>query len=97
MGLNFNLNSLYICVKDMDRAIDFYEKLLEQSVNNRDEVFSIFNIDGFKFCLFNNTKVREKVNWGDSCLPSFEVNDMKKLTDRLEILNAKIVFPLNKN
>lgn len=80
----------------MNRAIDFYEKLLEQSVEKRDEIFSIFNIDGFRFCLFNNRKVQEKVNWGDNCLPSFEVNDMSKLMDRLETLNAKIVFPLTK-
>lgn len=96
MELNFTLNSLYMCVKDMNRAIDFYEKLLEQSVEKRDEIFSIFNIDGFRFCLFNNSKVQEKVNWGDNCLPSFEVNDMSKLMDRLETLNAKIVFPLTK-
>ncbi|MFD3155695.1 VOC family protein [Haloimpatiens sp. FM7330] len=96
MELNFTLNSLYICVKDMNRAIDFYEKLLEQSVEKRDEVFSIFNINGFRFCLFNNSKVQERVNWGDNCLPSFEVNNMDKLIERLKALNAKIVFPLTK-
>ncbi|MBU3130702.1 VOC family protein [Clostridium tagluense] len=96
MRLNFTLNSLYICVKDMNRAIDFYEKLLEQSVEKRDEVFSSFNIDGFKFCLFDNSKVQEMVNWGDNCLPSFQVNDMNKLIGRLEILNAKVVFPVTK-
>ncbi|MGV8984355.1 VOC family protein [Clostridium sp.] len=96
MKLNFALNSIYICVKDMNRAIDFYEKLFEQSVEKRDEVFSVFNIDGFRFCLFNNNKVQEKVEWGDNCLPSFEVNDMNKLMDRLEILSAKIVFPVTK-
>ena len=80
----------------MNRAIDFYEKLLEQSVENRDKVFSIFDIDGFRFCLFNNSKVQEKVNWGDNCLPSFEVNDMNKLIAKLEMLNAKIVFPVTK-
>ncbi|MBU3142692.1 VOC family protein [Clostridium sp. CF012] len=96
MTLNFKLNSLYICVKDMNRAIDFYEKLLQQSIEKRDEVFSSFSIDGFRFCLFNNNKAQEKVNWGDNCLPSFQVNDMNKLIDRLEILNAKIVFPVTK-
>jgi predicted enzyme related to lactoylglutathione lyase len=96
MELKFTLNSLYICVSDMNRAIDFYEKLLEQSVEKSDEVFSIFNIDGFRFCLFNNNKVQEKVIWGDNCLPSFEVNDINELISRLEILNAEIVFPVTK-
>jgi predicted enzyme related to lactoylglutathione lyase len=94
MELNFTLNSLYICVSDMNRAINFYEKLLDQSIEKRDEVFSVFNIDSFRFCLFNNSKVQEKVTWGDNCLPSFEVNDIDKLINRLEILKAEIVFPV---
>jgi predicted enzyme related to lactoylglutathione lyase len=80
----------------MDRAIDFYERLFEQSVEEKDEVFSIFNIKGFRYCLFNNDKVQEKVIWGDNCLPSFEVSDMKLLLKKLKDLNAKIVFPLTK-
>ena len=27
-----NLKSLYICVQDMNRAIEFYEELLDQTV-----------------------------------------------------------------
>jgi predicted enzyme related to lactoylglutathione lyase len=96
MGLNFTLDSLYICVKDMERAIDFYEKLFEQTVTVKDEVFSIFDINGFRFCLFNNSKVNEEVQWGDSCLPSFKVNDINKLIKRLEVLHGEIVFPLTK-
>ncbi|WP_143317644.1 VOC family protein [Clostridium sp. HBUAS56017] len=96
MGINFKLNSLYICVKDMKRAIDFYEELLEQKVSVRDELFSIFDIKGFRFCLFNNGKAKEEVCWGDNCLPSFQVNDINKLINRLEHLNAEIVFPLTK-
>jgi predicted enzyme related to lactoylglutathione lyase len=80
----------------MNRAIDFYEKLLDQSVKKRDELFSVFNIDGFRFCLFDNSKVNEQVTWGDNCLPSFEVNDINKLTEKLKLINAEIVFPLTK-
>ncbi|SYW07652.1 protein of unknown function [Oenococcus oeni] len=39
------LNSMYICVKDMDKAINFYELLLDQKVSERDSVFSIFNFE----------------------------------------------------
>lgn len=91
-----NLNSLYICVKDMDRAIAFYEKFLEIPVYIKDEVFSIFVINGFRFCLFNYQKVNEKVSFGDNCLPSFEVPDIEKLIEKLKKLNAEIVFPLTK-
>ena len=30
--MNVRIRSLYLCVTDMDRAIDFYEKFLERSV-----------------------------------------------------------------
>lgn len=96
MGLTLTLNSLYICVKDMDRAVNFYEQFLEQKVEEKDDIFSVFNVNGFRFCLFNNSKVNEDVTWGDNCLPSFEVNNMEILLKKLETLNAEIVFPLTK-
>jgi len=40
MDFEMKLNSLYICVKDMKRAIEFYEKFLEQPVDKKDDVFS---------------------------------------------------------
>lgn len=94
MNIEIKLNSLYICVKDMERAIRFYEDFLEQPFYIKDEVFSIFELDGFRFCLFNNNKVGEKVSCGDNCLPSFEVNDIDVLIEKLKKLNAEIVFPL---
>jgi predicted enzyme related to lactoylglutathione lyase len=96
MTLDITLNSLYICVKDMDRAINFYEHFFEQSVFKKDKIFSIFDIKGFRFCLFNNSEVKEKVTWGDNCLPSFEVNDIKEIIEKLKILEREIVFPLTK-
>lgn len=96
MSFNISLNSLYICIKDMERAIHFYERFFEQPVCVRDEVFSIFDIKGFRFCLFNNQKVNESVKWGDNCLPSFEVNDMDRLLEKLRTLEAEIVFPLTR-
>ena len=96
MNFEITLNSLYICVKDMDRAIEFYQKFFEQMVNKKDKIFSIFEIKGFRFCLFDNSKVNEKVIWWDNCLPSFEVKDIDKLMGKLKELGAEIVFPLTK-
>lgn len=80
----------------MERAIEFYENFFDQSVNKKNEVFSIFDIKGFRFCLFDNSKVNEKVVWGDNCLPSFEVNDINELVKKLHAMGAEIVFPLTK-
>ncbi len=96
MDFEMTLNSLYICVKDMERAINFYEIFFEQPVEKRDKIISIFTFKGFRFCLFNNRKVNEEVTWGDNCLPSFEVSDMDKLRKKLDELKVEIVFPLTK-
>ena len=54
MTLDITLNSLYICVKNMDRAIKFYENFFEQPVFKKDKILSIFNIKGFRFCLLTH-------------------------------------------
>jgi len=90
------LNSSYICVKNMKRAIDFYEKFLERKVSVRDELFSIFEVDRFFFYLFNNKKAKEKVTYGDNCLLSFEVENIKQVQEKLKKLGVKIVYPLTK-
>lgn len=50
--MNCSIKSLYLCVKDMNRAIDFYENLFEQTVTVRDEIYSVFDINGFRLGLF---------------------------------------------
>lgn len=86
------VNSLYICVDNMERAIDFYERFLNQMVSKRDDIYSIFDINGFRLGLFAYKKVGEEHIYGSNCIPSFEtesLNDLKKL-----LYNKKIVFPL---
>lgn len=43
--MDWNIKSLYLCVEDMDRAITFYEDLLEQTVAVRDDIYSVFDIN----------------------------------------------------
>lgn len=94
--MEFRISSLYICVKDMERAINFYETLLNQTVTERDEVYSVFDIKGFRFGLFDNEKVNERHIYGDNCLPSFEVDNIALIQEKLLLLNCTIVFPLTK-
>lgn len=94
INLNFKLNSLYVCVKDMERAIKFYENLLGQSVAERSNIYSVFDIKGFRYGLFANDKMNENKIWGNNCLPSLEVNNIDLIMKRLEELNCQIVFPL---
>lgn len=94
MNLSISIKSLYVCVKDMERAIEFYEKLLGQKVTERDDVYSVFDIDGFRYGLFANQEVNEPKVWGNNCLPSLEVNDINLVQKMLKVLNSPIVFPL---
>jgi len=49
--MNCQINSLYLCVRDMDRAVMFYEDFFERRVTERDEIYSIFVIGGFRLGL----------------------------------------------
>lgn len=88
------IKALYLCVEDMNRAIDFYEDLLEQTVTVRNDIYSVFDINGFRLGLFAYKKMKEKHVFGNNCLPSLEVNSLEVLKDKLSKL--KIVFPLTK-
>ena len=85
--VNCRIESMYLCVNDMDRAIHFYEDFFEQEVLIRDEVYSIFDIHGFRFGLFAYQKMGEEHIFGSNCLPSLEV-------ENLNILQSEICFPL---
>ncbi|OGH11868.1 MAG: glyoxalase [Candidatus Levybacteria bacterium RIFCSPHIGHO2_01_FULL_36_15] len=90
------LNSAYICVKDMNRAINFYEKFLDQHVDEKGEILSLFIFKGFRLLLFDYEKAGEKITFGDNCLLSFEVDDINKLKEKLDKLGVKIIFPITK-
>lgn len=94
VDLTFKINSLYVCVKDMERAIKFYECLLGQNVTEKDEIYSVFDINGFRYGLFAYEKTGEPKRWGNNCLPSLSVSDMDLILKRLKELNCRIVFPL---
>lgn len=92
--MNCNIKSLYICVNDMNRAVEFYEELLERPAAVRDDIYSVFDINGFRLGLFAYKKMNEPHTFGNNCLPSLEVESIDVLRSKLSKL--KIVFPLTK-
>lgn len=90
--MNCNIKSLYLCVVDMNRAIAFYEDLLGQTVTVRDDIYSVFDINGFRLGLFAYKNMNEPHTFGTNCLPSLEVTSIDVLKNILSKL--KIVFPL---
>ena len=90
--MNCSIRSLYLCVLNMDRAISFYEKFFERPVDEKSELYSVFDINGFRLGLFAFEKMNEHHIFGSNCLPSIEVDTPDILKEKLKGL--KIVFPL---
>lgn len=92
--MNWDIKSLYLCVGNMDRAIKFYEKLFEQPVTVKNDIYSVFDINGFRMGLFAYKKMNEPHTFGSNCLPSLEIDSINILKNKLSKLN--VVFPLTR-
>lgn len=86
------IRSIYLCVNDMNRAISFYESFFEQAVTERDPVYSVFDINGFRLGLFAWKEKGERHTWGSNCLPSVSMENVDVLREKLKKL--QICFPL---
>lgn len=89
-----NIRSLYLCVKDMERAIKFYENFFEMKFTKRDEIYSVFDINGFRLGLFAFEKMNENHKFGSNCLPSIDVESLDILKDKIKTL--ELCFPLTR-
>ncbi len=88
------LESAYISIENVERAINFYEWFLERKAVKKGDSLYLFEIDGFRLFLFDHKNENEQVRYGDNCLLSFEVDDAKETKNRIEQYGLKIVFPL---
>jgi len=88
------LESAYITVENMERALKFYKWFLKRSVIKKRESLYLFNINGFRLFLFDHNQEEEEVHYGDNCLLSFEVEDAEKMKAQIEEQGLDIVFPL---
>ena len=89
------VNSLYVSVKNRDRARNFYQSIIfKRKPSLETDRFVFFNIDGFLFGLFDPVVTGEKVEYGNNTVPTIEVNDVDRLYEQFIKLNLKIVLPL---
>ena len=86
------IKSLYVCVNDMKRAINFYTNFFEVKPVKEDNVYSVFDINGFRYGLFAYKEMNEEHSFGSNCLPSIEVDDINILKEKISHL--EICFPL---
>lgn len=75
--------SIYLVVKDFNKSLDFYEKLLDMKVSARNgERFAVFNNDGLNICLFNGYYDAEHPEQMETIGESYPIYD-----DSLAIVN----------
>ena len=72
----------------------FYENFFEKDVFIKDDIYSVFDIDGFRLGLFAFKKVDETHVYGSNCLPSIDVENLDVLKNKIKDL--KLCFPLTK-
>ena len=93
MGYDIKLTSVYVFVKDMKRATEFYEQIFNQKAQGESPTFFVGS--GIRFWLFDYQAANdERAIFGHNCLPSFEVSDIKSFMEKLAELKAPIVYPL---
>ena len=92
--MNCKITSLYICVKDMERAVKFYEDFFACPVTERDEIYSVFDIGGFRYGLFAYQKMNEEHVFGSNCLPSVSFESVDEL--KYKLVGKEICFPLTR-
>lgn len=80
----YQLNSIYISVRNMDRAIGFYEELFGQEAEVVDERFSVFLLGEMSFGLYSPAADGVTVAYGANCVPNFEVDDVEAEYSRLK-------------
>lgn len=77
--------SIYLVVKDFNKSLDFYEKLLDMEVSAiNGERFAVFNNEGLNICLFNgyyDTEHPEQMKTKGESYPIYD--------DSLAIVNSE--------
>ena len=90
------LNAIYVAVKDMDKAVKFYEDVFNVNVSSKDERMSLFDFGNIAFLLYNPQLDGETISVGNNVVPAFQVEDVSKMFEMLKNKNCEIVLPLEK-
>jgi predicted enzyme related to lactoylglutathione lyase len=77
-------SALYICVRDMNRAENFYRQFFEAEPVSRNEEFVFFDVGGVLFGLFDPSVREEPVEYGNNCVPNLETDDVDAVYDRVQ-------------
>ncbi|WP_298916468.1 VOC family protein [uncultured Algimonas sp.] len=70
------VNSLYVTARDFERAKACYtDHIFQREHDSETDRFVFWDIDGFLFGIFNPNAIDVEVDFGDSTVPTIEVED----------------------
>lgn len=85
------LSSVYVGVEDMQRALDFYRELFEMEPKQAEERVSRFEFGDGDFGLYNAGHDGYDLDFGNNCVPNFEVDDVEAAYRRVEEIAPEMV------
>ena len=85
------LSSVYVGVEDMDRAVDFYCELFGTEPEQEEERFSKFAFDAVDLGLYHAGYDGYELEFGNNCIPNFEVDDVEAAYRRIEGIAPEMV------
>ena len=90
------IKAIYFAVKDMNRAIRFYESIFGRKVSSKDKRMSSFNFKNIIFLLFNPKIDKEKITYGNNIVQNIEVQDINQMLKLIKSKKCRIVLPIQK-
>lgn len=85
-----DLSSVYVSVEEMDRALEFYRELFDAEPAQAEERFSTFAFDGVNFGLYDPGYDGYDVDFGDNCVPNFEIEEVEAAHERIGALAPEV-------
>jgi len=96
MTIKPQIKALYVVVKDMNRAVKFYEDVFDVKVSSKTDRMSSFDFSNISFLLFNPAIDGEEISSGNNVVPNIEVEEINKALELVKDKGCEIVMPLEK-
>ncbi len=90
------IKAMYVAVRDMRRAVKFYEDVFEVKASSTEERMSSFDFENLSFLLFNPEADGADISIGNNIVPNIEVGDIDKMLEFVESKECEIVMPVEK-